>query len=184
VESGRYRLLLELIGRNSEPLAGGALDLGTVRVEAPARVFTLPVAAPAISAQFGELANLAAYELDPVQLEPGQELSLHVYWRAVGLTETRYTVFVHLVGPEGEIVAQHDQQPAGGNRPTTSWLPGEIVADEYHLAVPAAAVSDSYRLRLGLYDPASGERMPVVQAGVPAGDHYFLPEVVEIVPSD
>lgn len=172
VESGRYRLLLEV--------AGDALELGTVAVEAPARMFTLPAAARSASAQIGELATLAGYELTPTKLRPGEALALNLYWRAEGTTETSYAVFVHLVGPDGEIVAQRDQPPAGGGRPTTSWLPGEIVADAYNLTVPAGAEPGLYRLRLGLYDPASGRRLPVRPADGPAGDHLFLPQGVEV----
>jgi hypothetical protein len=180
VESGRYRLLLEVTGGEGEEAAGEALELGTVAVEAPARTFSLPVAASATPGWFGELATLAAYESGPAQLGPGEELTVRLYWRAQGVTDTGYAVFVHLVGPDGEIVAQRDQPPAAGSRPTTSWLPGEIIADAYSLTVPEDAAPGLYRLRLGIYDPTTGERLPVSAAGAPAADHLFLPESVEV----
>ncbi|NLF66229.1 MAG: hypothetical protein GX579_16685 [Chloroflexi bacterium] len=181
VESGRYRLLLELMDGEGQA-AGEALELSAVTVEAPVRTFDLPIAASATSAQFGELATLAGYTLSAGEIRPGEELSLALYWRAEGTTATGYTVFVHLVGPDGEIVAQRDQPPAGGSRPTTGWLPGEIIADEYSLTVPAGAPPGLYRLRVGIYDPAAGERLPAGGTNVPAGDHFFLPQSVEVTP--
>ena len=41
------------------------------------------------------------------------------------------------------------------------WLPGEIISDTHALALPATLLPGRYTLRLGLYDPASGERLPI-----------------------
>jgi hypothetical protein len=68
------------------------------------------------------------------------------------------------LGPDGAVLAQADRVPAGGARPTTGWLPGEVVADAYPLPLAAAA-----GLRVGLYDPATGERLGVVELPLGAG---------------
>jgi hypothetical protein len=107
-------------------------------------------------------------------------VTLDLYWKAAGLTSTSYAVFVHLVGPDGAIVAQHDQPPVAANRPTTGWLPGEVVHDPYILAIPAGADPGDYCVRLGLYDPATGRRLPVSSADLPAADHLLLPETIEV----
>jgi hypothetical protein len=76
------------------------------------------------------------------------------------------TAFVHLLNADGEIVAQRDHIPADGTRPTTGWLPGEIVADSYRLPLPPGG---PYTLAVGLYDAASGMRI---------GERVILPPTV------
>jgi len=57
---------------------------------------------------------------------------------------------VHLVGEDGQIIAQHDGDPVGGFTPTTRWRPGEIVPDRHRLPLPDGA-KGVYRLKAGLY---------------------------------
>jgi len=40
-----------------------------------------------------------------------------------------YVVFLHLLDEKGQIVAQRDIAPAGGTRPTSGWIAGEVVVD-------------------------------------------------------
>ncbi len=66
--------------------------------------------------------------------------------------ETSYTGFVHLLDQDGRIVAQDDQVPQQGRRPTNTWLSGEVVEDNYELRLPADLAPGRYRLVVGLYD--------------------------------
>ena len=45
--------------------------------------------------------------------------------------------------------------------PTSFWDPGEIVVDEVRLSLAEVPVG-SYGLAVGVYDPASGTRLPVL----------------------
>lgn len=180
LESGRYQLMLSLLDEEDKRL-GEPLTLGSVLLTAPSRTFDVPPASQAAPARFGDVARLAGYEVRATRLPPGAELVLDLYWQAAGLTSTNYAVFVHLVAPDGAIVTQSDGPPAAGSRPTTGWLPGEVIHDAHTLAVPAGAAPGDYRLRVGLYDPATGERLPVTAAGLPTADHLFLTEQLEVV---
>lgn len=72
---------------------------------------------------------------------------------------TAYTVFVHLLGADGQIVAQSDAQPAGGARPTTGWLKGEYVVDQHMLTFNRPDYRGPASLAVGFYDQATGERV-------------------------
>ncbi|MCB0041670.1 MAG: hypothetical protein KDE23_18430, partial [Caldilinea sp.] len=72
-------------------------------------------------------------------------------------------VFVHLVGPDGTLVAQSDAVPAQGYG-TEQWIEGEVVADEHVLVLPADLAPGAYRLRAGMYDPATAARLPASDA--------------------
>jgi len=71
--------------------------------------------------------------------------------------DTSYLVFLHLLEPGGTLVAQSDGEPAHWTRPTTGWLPGEVVPDERVIAIPSEAPSGEYILQAGLYTLEGGQ---------------------------
>jgi hypothetical protein len=119
--------------------------------------------------------------LAPATVSPGDTLRVSLYWHADGPTAVPYTVFTHLVGPDGQLYGQWDNPPVRGTYPTTDWLPGEWVVDQYEIAVSPAAPPGEYRLLVGLYDPGTGARLPVLNDdGQPEGDHAQLEEVIRV----
>ncbi len=124
----------------------------------------------------GELARLAdgfrllTAEAPAAGWTAGTEAHIRLRWAADAAYRGRYTVFVHLLGPDGAPAAQGDQEPLGGFYPTDAWVPNVPVDDEYTLALPAELAPGTYRLVVGLYDPATGERLPLLHDGRPDGD--------------
>jgi hypothetical protein len=96
----------------------------------------------------------------PTQITP--TLGLTLTWQAVESISHDYTVFVHVLTSGDEKAAQKDSYPCGGECPTGSWQPGEIVVDRYQLALPVETLPGPYRLALGLYLLETGERVAVV----------------------
>lgn len=142
-----------------------AATVGTVLIDVT-RAFTLPVGVRSVGSlhppRLGEVISLAGVDLT---IQPaGDAFDLTLYWRAEEAVERSYTVFVHLLGADGEIVAQVDAPPQGGRHPTDHWLPGEVTPDVYHLPLPAKSPPDDYRVLVGMYDPATLTRLPVTGA--------------------
>jgi hypothetical protein len=106
----------------------------------------------AVDAEFGEVAALRGYDLRA----DGRKLLLTLYWQCLGETATSYTVFVHALDDEGQVVAQRDQRPAAGARPTTGWVAGEYVMDEYVIELPEGVSAGALRVAVGLYDLENG----------------------------
>ena len=104
--------------------------------------------------RFGERVTLldAACTCD----EAGQ-VHLTAYWRAKVDVERDVTVFAHLLGPEGELVAQADGYPLLGMFPFWLWQPGEVVRDVRHFDTQQPG---EYSVALGVWDPTSGARLP------------------------
>ncbi|HSM56998.1 MAG TPA: glycosyltransferase family 39 protein [Candidatus Sulfomarinibacteraceae bacterium] len=154
------------------------VTLGEVSVDAVARQFEPPPVAFAASASFGQVARLVGFDLPQTRVEPGQPIALTLYWEALASdAEPPYTVFTHLLAPDGRIVAQDDAPPDQGRRPTNSWLAGEYVADLHHLLPEEQdAGGGPLRLAVGLYDPQSGERLPMPDGS----DAFVLPVQVTI----
>ncbi len=110
----------------------------------------------------GNSAHLRGFDLHPTHIAPGDALPLTLYWQASGPTDLSYTVFVHLVGPDGLLYGQVDQIPGGGSAPTTSWAPDQVIMDKIRLPVDSDAPGGAYSIALGMYDAVTGARSPIV----------------------
>jgi hypothetical protein len=75
-----------------------------------------------------------------------------------------FTVFVHLLGLDGQAVSGHDGEPVDGTRPTTGWVPGEYLADPHDLPIPADLPPGGYVVEVGLYDAGvpNFPRLPIL----------------------
>ena len=89
-------------------------------------------------------------------------LRVTLFWKAQTEVDRDYTVFVHLLGPDGTLVSQHDAMPDDGGLPTSVWLEGEFVSDEHVLELPAEIPPGDYRLEVGLYAADTMARLPVL----------------------
>ncbi len=155
---GEHILRLDLVDGANEPL-GPPVGLLSVAVHTPERSYDPPAAQHPISATLGGQATLLGYALSHQELAPGQPLTLTLYWRAEATAETSYVAFAHLLDGAEHIRAQSDRVPAAGARPTTGWLPGEIIRDTFTLTVAPDAPPGRHVLEVGMYDPVSGERL-------------------------
>jgi hypothetical protein len=82
-------------------------------------------------------------------------------WQSLAQVEENYQVFVHLLDAEGNKIAQADGQPVQWLRPTSTWQPGERIADRYGLLLPDTLPGGEYSIVVGLYHPVTGQRLPV-----------------------
>lgn len=111
---------------------------------------------------FGEQARLLGYDLSEQAVKPGMRLWVTLYWEALRPMDMDYSVFVHLVDDRGIIIAQRDSYPGAGNDPTREWQVGQARRDLYPLDVPATVLAQGpLRIRVGLYNYATGQRLPV-----------------------
>ncbi len=94
-------------------------------------------------------------------LSPGDTFYLQVTWQAVTQPALNYKIFAHLVDAEGRLIVQIDTQPQQGERPTATWLPGELIEDHYAFTLPADA-STPAQVWLGFYNEDTLERLPVI----------------------
>jgi hypothetical protein len=144
-------------------------SLGLVNLANRPRQFTPPTISQPLELTFGQPAmlTLLGYDLPATTLDACQSataacsFSLTLYWRAEAEMTTNYTVFVQLLNPAGQIVAQVDQQPLAGSAPTTTWLPPEVLTDAFTLNLPVGTPPGNYRLIAGLYQPTTGARLPL-----------------------
>ncbi len=129
-------------------------------------------------------------------------LGLTFVWQALAPIETNYSVFVHLVDEAGNTVAQSDGWPDCGRAPTASWGrdedgnfqtdPAAFVYDPHRLMMSTDQAVDGlpegiYTVRAGLYDPATGQRLPArpmdeAEAGAADAIELWRFRIVDVEP--
>jgi len=114
----------------------------------------------------------------PDRLPANGRLPVALLWSAEQQPAKNYTVFVHVVDRDGQMVGQWDQQPAAGKAPTSGWEPGIVVTDEYRVRIQAGAGNGPYQVYVGMYDPATGTRLDVTSAH-PVSERRLLVQTMQ-----
>ena len=116
-----------------------------------------------LEANLDEKVLLKGAVLEQNAFEQGEMLGITLRWQALTAIDQRYAVFIHIMGPDGTLVAQDDRQP---HLPTTEWNRGIEIVDPHQLRIPQGAPAGDYQLRVGMYpDGEPGSRLPVVDPG-------------------
>ena len=135
-----------------------------VKVRASSAPTTAPNSLPL--ATFGELLRL-----DAVHFTSGK---VTFFWTVLRAPDKDYTLFVHVLNADGELVEQRDGQPFEGEYPTSLWDAGERVRDVRTVALPPTA----RHLRIGWYDHRTGQRLLAqTTSGQPWPDSAVLIEL-------
>jgi hypothetical protein len=127
--------------------------------------------------------GLLGYDLARTTARPGEAVDLTLYWTAAGRVTANSRVFVHLMGPDGQLWANSDKFHPGiyEAMPTGRWPVGYSLSDHHTLPLAPDTPPGIYHLRVGLWNGYTGERVPVAgAAGEPTGDAATLPDTLTI----
>ena len=128
-----------------------------------ARAGRQPQVQHAASHRLDEKAALVGCGIAPL-LALKNQIEITLYWQALAAMKKDYTVFVHVVDRDGNLVAQEDSQPNKGLSPTSVWEEGEIIEDRHVVHLAPSAGQDHYTVQVGLYDLATMTRVPAFDA--------------------
>jgi hypothetical protein len=125
-----------------------------------------------IEIRFGDGIVLDDYELSDVIIQTGDPIEVTLDWRCVGPIAHDYTVSLQVIDTHWNKAAQSDTWPLNGERPTTSWEPGETIRERHELIISPDAAPGAYDLRLTLYRVTSNgdlEHLPIslTRTGMP-----------------
>ncbi|MBN1813303.1 MAG: hypothetical protein JXA14_15815 [Anaerolineae bacterium] len=175
---GTYAMKLSLVNPETGERLGEPIELGRLDVQAIERAFEMPEVETESEAVFGEELRLLGYDMR----RESDRVKITLHWQALRRMDVAYKFFMHVVDPEsGRLIAQTDVMPYGWTYPTFWWEAGEVVSDEITLSL-ADVPRGTYRLEIGVYDPDSGERLPLTDgrgSNQPA-DRFFLSEMMEV----
>jgi len=115
------------------------------------------------------------YELAEGHLAAADEVRLVLYWRAQGPVYAPLSSFAHLLDSQGNVVGQYD----GFDVPPRRWKAEDVIAQVYRFPVNPDAQTGAHWLEVGLYNPQTMARVPILDArGTLLGDRLLLQEVV------
>jgi hypothetical protein len=139
----------------------------TVRIHGVDYVWIYQVPPPTprpLAATFGASIRLRGLDM-PETAAPGDMLNITLFWQATQAPASRYALFIHLIGADGRRYAQADPQLA-----TERWKGSRYYTTPLALALPRELPAGTYRVAVGLYDPATGQRLPLTAAQVAPSD--------------
>ncbi len=124
-------------------------------------------------ADFGTQVLLMDAEVGRTTVSPGELVPVNLRWRGLRPIDEDYTVFVHVVGPDGRLRGQVDSWPVQGSYPTSQWTPGREITDRYEVRLDGDAPAGEYRVEVGLYLLETMQRLRVLgEQGQPVGDSF------------
>ena len=118
----------------------------------------LPDTAVSVRANIGP-ALLVAYDY---VIDHGN-LHLTLFWEAQHPSSIDGVAFLHILDAQEQFLYGHDAQPTAGMYPMSAWQPGEGIVDQRILPVSNLPASH-YMIHIGVYDPISKARFPIVAA--------------------
>ncbi len=137
----------------------GREELAAVALASRRHETATPSLANPADASFGGQIRLLGYEVASDAIAAGGPLTVTLAWRAEQAMDTSYSVFLHLLDSNDQIVAQRDAPPGGQELPTNTWLPGEVVTHEHVIQPESPLQPGVYNLVVGIYDPVSWQRL-------------------------
>ncbi len=156
--SGTVAVVVNVNSGRTESVPSSA-TIGQVVIKASTHQFTAPSPTRRLDAAFAGVGTLIGFDLPGGPFVPGGQIPLTLYWKSQGSAATAYTVFVHLLDADDQVVGQRDEPPVHGTRPTTGWVADEYLRDEHDVSIAANVAPGTYRIEVGLYDPRTGKRV-------------------------
>ena len=115
--------------------------------------------------------DLLGYEVTwPVDNDDERAI-VATYWRVMRPSDRSLAFFLHLLGRDGGIVAQHD----GLSAPADAWYAGDLLIQLHSLKIPSEMLETSDWLQLGLYDTETLERIAISEGPISDQQRVLLP---------
>ncbi|MEM8857990.1 MAG: hypothetical protein AAGD96_06700 [Chloroflexota bacterium] len=131
----------------------------------PANAMAQPQPQVEVDGIWDDKVQLIGYDLEHTEQGGSDTLTVSVYYLTLDQIRFEWTAYVHVRTDEGEIMmaGQKDRQPCEGSYPTTRWIDGQIIRDEFVFPLSADAPAGSYSIFTGFYTWPSLERVPLTE---------------------
>ena len=97
--------------------------------------------------------DLIWHALPPIEQDVGPCEEVHVEnIETTVCPRIDYAISLRLLDAAGNVIAQHDSQPANGLLPTSQWRVDDYVQDQHSLRVPDDLEPGVYQLALVVYN--------------------------------
>ena len=130
-----------------------------------------------MNVNFGNQVELVGFSQPPCDQA---DCPVYLFWRALAPLQADYKLNATLFGRYSTDTWSQatDRRLAAYDYPTFRWPPGSIVLSQLPLNASIGTPPGEYRLRLGVYDDATGQALDVIDAaGAPQGRWAWLEPV-------
>lgn len=172
--------LYDLLDGLRLPIVGDGDEVTLVPLPIRARPGNIP---NAVRQNFGNLVQLAGYDMGTRVLRPGETLRVTLYWQALAPIHVNYSVFVHVRGEGESIWARQDAWPQKGAAPTATWRVGDLITDMYELTLKPDTPPGMYDVEVGLYASSTIKRLQLItdDGRLTDADFIYL-SIIRVVP--
>ena len=144
---------------------------GSLSLQPVGEIKTRPTAVtPHPTQTIGEIKRIATLISGTFAIQPATaaetttaSIAITLTWQAISPAKPTDTIFVHLVGPDGQVLAQADGDSLDGLIRPSAWQPGQIIIDQRTIALTGPRPTP-VQLRVGMYSRESGQRYTAVSA--------------------
>jgi hypothetical protein len=112
-----------------------------------------------INLNWADLAQLRGYDVVPEVVEPNQPLTINFYWRSLTDKTFEHRLFLQLIDGAGNPVNQWEGEAF--REDMYRWRVDNILPSQHTLWVGPETPPGPYLVRLGFFDEATGERLPL-----------------------
>ena len=107
---------------------------------------------------------------------------LYLGWNVVQPLSDNVTVLIHILGPDGQLIAQADGDTVNNLIPLGQWhrYPDKVLQETRILVLPQNAPQGTYTAAVGLYDRTTLERIDAFCTNQPCENQVYLSEPINI----
>jgi hypothetical protein len=119
-----------------------------------------------LDVSYSDALRLLGYEINTQEVQPGEPVEFRLLWQTISATAVPHSIFIHVLGQEERIVTQRDAYPGRGLMSTAQLEHGATWIENYAISIPVMAYTpDTLALRVGVYNTATGARLPTTDQG-------------------
>ncbi|MDX1522073.1 MAG: hypothetical protein R3264_10635 [Anaerolineae bacterium] len=103
--------------------------------------------------------QLLGYDVTPPVIQPGETLTLNLYWHSLINQTFDRKLFIQLINASGEPLNQWEVDAF--REDMYRWRPDGILPSQHILPLGSDIPAGTYLIRLGFFDRESGQRLPI-----------------------
>lgn len=100
---------------------------------------------------YGDQFKLLGYQLSRGRALPGTNLEITLYWQSLAVMDDDYSIGIHLLDANKQVISARDSYPGHGMLPTTLWYPGQTIRDSYWIPIAPTSAAGLARIQVDVY---------------------------------
>ena len=130
---------------------------------------------------------ILGYDVSSDTFNPGDTITVNLYFRPLANMSANYTSYIHLLGPTdpetgNSLWGQVDREPCFQSYPTSWWQGNEVIRDTFNLTISPDAPTGEYQLTMGFYHWPELSQLVIVDSDRQTIAEAIIAQTIEITP--